>query len=90
MTRLETSQGFDQISYLKHTYVDSDMMRQLSEAKTDFMKPYSKAPWKTDLVSCLQDSHQAYKMNKDGPFLTGPGTSGYFGNLKKKGLHSDL
>lgn len=66
-TQLETGQGFDQMSYLKETYVDSDMIRQLSEAKTDFMKPYSKAPWKTDLVSCLQDSQKAYKMNKEGP-----------------------
>ena len=36
------------------------------------------------LISCLQSSQQPHQVSKEGHFLAGAGTSGYFGKLKKK------
>lgn len=45
---------------------------------------------KTSLGPYLQDSCQSNKVNKEGHFLTGPGTSGSPGDFMKKGIHPNL
>ena len=42
------------------------------------------------LVPCSYGSQQLYQVSKEGHFLAGARTSGYFGKLEKKGIHPNL
>ena len=41
-------------------------------------------------VPCLQGSQQPYQVIKEGHFMAGPGTSGYFGDLEERGIYPIL
>lgn len=41
-------------------------------------------------ITCLQSSEQPYVVNKEGHFLAGAGTSGYFEDLEKREIHPNI
>jgi len=68
---------------LREICIDSDITRQLSGTKVDFMEPL-KPLGKIGLIPCLYCSQQPCKVSKEGHFLLGAGTSGYLGGPQKE------
>ena len=69
--------------------IDSDMTRKLWGTKIDFMEPIKSLGKSAQYLAYKLPRNLTRYERKIGS-QAGPGISGYFGDLKRKGIHSNL